>query len=554
MIASMLLQQVPGTEDTPVQVPTPDVDWQGLLPVLILFVGGLLLLTITSLLKGRLPKGFEAAYTVAVATAAAIAALPLWAQVQGWEELLGIDQGWTTPGAFSTVGGAVGIDGFSVFLTIVICVAVAITALLAEGYLRREDIVGPDLFVLLMLSATGGVVMAMANDLIILFLGLETLSIAVYVLAAMHTSKLQSQEAGLKYFILGGFSSAFLLYGIALVYGATGSTNLLDISTYLSENVPIENGLLILGAGLMIVGLGFKISAVPFHSWSPDVYDGAPTPVVAFMASGVKAAGFAGIIRIFVLTLSGYEADWRPILEALAVLSLVVGAVLAIVQSNVKRMLAYSSISHAGFILVAVVAVSAQGNAAVTFYLAAYTVMVAGTFGVLSVMGGKGDSKFALDDLRGASRRSPLLAAALAFFLLAQAGVPFTAGFFAKFYAIIAVVEAGSTWLAILAMVASVISAFLYLRIVIAMYMSEGDDGGADTPVPASDRIRTPAAAALAITLCAAATLAIGLVPAALTGPADKAQPQLVELPADAAAIDTASLGLEDPAATQPGG
>ncbi|MDI9620594.1 MAG: NADH-quinone oxidoreductase subunit N, partial [Acidobacteriota bacterium] len=456
MITTVLQQT---STDVVEQVPTPDVDWQGLLPVLILFVGGLLLLTITSLLKGKLPKGFEAAYTVAVATAAGLAVLPLWAQVQGWDTILWFDQGWTNPGAFSTVGGAVGVDGFSLFLTVVICVAVGVTALLAEGYLRREDMAGPDLYVLLLLSATGGIVMAMANDLIVLFLGLETLSIAVYVLAAMHASKLQSQEAGLKYFVLGGFSSAFLLYGIALVYGATGSTNLLDISSFLADNLPIENGLLIIGFGLMIVGLGFKVAAVPFHSWSPDVYDGAPTPVVAFMASGVKAAGFAALIRVFVLTFPGYAADWRPILEALAVLSLVVGALLAVVQTNVKRMLAYSSISHAGFILVALVAVSAQGTAAVAFYVAAYTFMVAGTFGVLSILGGKGDARFTLDDLAGTSRRAPVLAGLLTFFLLAQAGVPFTAGFFAKFYAIIAAVETGSTWLAILAMVASVVSA-----------------------------------------------------------------------------------------------
>lgn len=524
------LWQVPPTEplDGSSPVPTPDVDWAGLAPLVVIVVGGLLLLTVTSLARGRLPRSFNAVWTVVTAVLASLCALPLWARVNGWDSLLGWETDWDPPGAFSTVGGAVGIDGFSVFVTVLICSAVAVTALLADGYLRREQMEGPELFVLLLLSASGGIVMAMANDLVVLFLGLETLSIAVYVLAAMHLGRIQSQEAGFKYAILGGFSSAIFLYGVALVYGATGSTNLVRIGDFLATSVPVENGLLLVGIGLLTVGFGFKVAAVPFHTWSPDVYDGSPTPVVAFMASAVKAAGFAGMVRVLVLTFPGYEADWRPLLEGLAVLSLVVGAVLAVVQSNVKRMMAYSSISHAGFILMAVLATSERGTAAVLFYLTAYTFMVAGTFGVMTLVGGRGDGRHSLDDYRGLGRRDTQLAFALTVFLLAQAGIPFTSGFFAKFNAIIAVVDAGHTWLGVVAMVSAVVAAFLYLRVIVAMYLSDGDASEA-TPVAAVARTPVPAGAGIAIALCLLVTLGLGMFPDLLVGPTEAGRPVLVE-------------------------
>src|SRR3954454_20909027 len=323
-------------------------------------------------------------------------------------------------GPFSTVAGAVGIDGFSLFVAGVICATVVLGALLGDGYLRREGLNGPEFYALLLIAGSGGVIMAMADDFIILFLGLETLSLAAYVLSAMHLRRVQSQESGIKYFVLGAFSSAFFLYGIALVYGATGSTNLVDIKTFMSQVVPTQNGLLLIGLGLLVVGLAFKVSAVPFHAWSPDVYDGAPTPAVAWMASGVKAAAFAGMVRIFVLTFSNYSATWKPIIYALAILSMVVGAALAVVQSNVKRMMAYSSISHAGFILMAVEAGSAQGNSAVLFYLAAYVFMVAGSFGIATLVGRKGDGHHSLTDYKGLARSNPELAVAFTVLLLAQ--------------------------------------------------------------------------------------------------------------------------------------
>jgi NADH-quinone oxidoreductase subunit N len=525
-----LFAQATSTDDF-VPVQGPSVDWWGLLPLIILMVGALLMLTFSSVVRGKAPRSTYAVVTVAIASAAAISAIPLWGRVQGWDTVLWWDNTPDQFGPFSTVGGMVGIDGFGLFITITICFSVIVSALLADGYLRREGLEdGPSLYVLMLLSAAGGVMMATANDLLVVFLGLETLSIAVYVLAAMHLRKAQSQESGLKYFVLGSFSSAFFLYGIALVYGATGSTNLIEIKDFMAEVVPVQNGLLLLGLALMLVGLAFKVSAVPFHAWSPDVYDGAPSPVVAFMASGVKAAAFAGLVRIFVLTFENYGTTWKPIVYVLAILSMVIGAALAIVQSNVKRMMAYSSISHAGFILMALEAGSADGNSAVLFYLAVYTFMVAGSFGIITLVGRRGDGHHQLSDYHGLARSNPLLAAAFTLLLFAQAGVPFTAGFFAKFYAVAAAVDGHSVPLAVIAMVSAVIAAFLYLRIVVAMFMSGGDDGDdGDAPVP-GQRIPIPAGAGLAIGLCVLVTIVYGLVPDALVQPAREGQPALVQV------------------------
>ncbi len=526
-VPSVLAQAEPAST-----VAEPTIEWVGLLPVIILAVGAIVLITIASLARSHLFRGFYALHTVVIAGAAIVASIPLWARVQGWSELWGIDL--THPsgtGPFSTIGGAVGIDGFSIFVTIVICSGVILGALLADGYLRRERLEGPEFYVLMLLSATGGVIMAMANDLIVLFLGLETLSIAVYVLSAMHLRRAQSQEGGLKYFVLGAFSSAFFLYGIAMIYGATGSTNLITIKSFMAENIPIENGLLLLGLALLLVGFGFKVAAMPFHSWSPDAYDGAPTPAVVYMAAAVKAAAFAGIVRVFMLTFENYSADWRPLVYGLAVLSMVGGALIAIVQSNVKRMMAYSSISHAGFILVAVEAASERGVQAVLFYLAAYTFMIAGTFAVISVVGRTGDGRHQLSDYRGLAHANPVLALVLTVFLLAQAGVPFTSGFFAKFYVIIAAVDEGSWVLALIAMLSAVIAAFLYLRLVVSRYMSAPEGSEEDVPESLrSNPIRVSVGAWLGIAACLVVTLVVGIVPDTVLDPAEKGTPALVQV------------------------
>src|SRR5688572_25628212 len=486
-------------------------------PILVLVGGALLLLAADSLSTRRPLKGIYALFTTVTAGAAVVAAVPLWQRVQDADR-----------GPFSTVGQAVGVDGFSIFATVTICAAVILGALLLDGWLRREGMEGAEPYVLMLLSASGGVMMASANDLIVMFLGLEILSIAVYVLAAMHLRKITSQEAGVKYFVLGAFSSAFFLYGIALTYGGTGSTNLVDIADFLATSVLSSSGLVLAGLALLLVGFAFKVAAVPFHFWTPDVYQGAPSPSVSWMASGVKVAGFAGLLRVFYLAFPTYRVDWQPIVFVVAALTMVVGSVLAIVQTDVKRMLAYSSINHAGFILVAVQAASEQGVQAALFYLAAYTFMVAGSFGVVAVISRKGDIGNHLDDYRGVSRDRPLLALTFALFLLAQAGVPLTSGFFAKFYVITAAVEAGSTWLAIIAMLTAVVAAFLYLRIIVSMYMSEEEAGERRT-------IRVPFAAGLALAVCALVTLGVGLFPGALSSTAKDATPHLVLEPVDPA-------------------
>ena len=366
-----------------------------------------------------------------------------------------------------------------------ICASVVLASLLADGYLRREGLDGPDLYVLLLLSASGGVLMAGANDLIVLFLGLEILSLAVYVLAAMHLRRITSQEAGIKYFVLGSFASAFLLYGIALTYGATGTTNLVEILDYLSNTVLFDNGLLLAGMAMLLVGLGFKVAAAPFHAWTPDVYQGAPTPVVAYMASGVKAAGFAGLIRVFYLGFQTYRVDWQPIVYALAVLTLLVGSIMAVVQTDVKRMLAYSSISHAGFILVAVQAANERGVAG-DAVLPGHLHLPRGR--QLRHRRRRRPHRRRPPRARRLPRPGPVPPAARAgrsrSCCSARPACPFTSGFFAKFYAISAAVDARSFPLAMVAMLAAVVAAFLYLRITVAMWMDDVDD--ADVPARAS--------------------------------------------------------------------
>jgi len=499
--------------DAPDPVDTPDIAWSALLPLVVLTVGAVLLILLSSLLKDRLFKGFNAAFTILTAAGAIGAAVYLWQRI-GDE------------GASTTAAGAVAVDGFGVFLTVVICVSVILAALVSDHYIRREELDGPEYFVLMLLSGAGGVTMAIANDLIVVFLGLEVLSIAAYVLAAMQRHRAESQEAGMKYFVLGAFSSAFFLYGIAFVYGATGSTNLSKIGTFLAENTVLDDGMLVLGLVLLLVGLGFKIAAVPFHQWSPDVYQGSPSPAVAYMAGAVKVAAFAALLRIFVVTFDQWAVDWQPIVYVLAVLSLIVGAVLAAVQTDVKRMMAYSSVNHAGFILLGVQAASAEGTTAVLFYVATYAVIVAGTFGIITIVAGSRDAHTTLDDYRGLSVRRPALALGFTVLLLAQAGVPLTAGFFAKFEVVLAAVDAHSYWLALVAMLTAVISAFVYLRVVVAMYMSDEEQG---TEAPTKETV--PWSAGLGIGVAVLVTLLLGILPWILLDVAEKAVPVLVAVP-----------------------
>jgi NADH-quinone oxidoreductase subunit N len=473
----------------------PKIDWFALSPILILLSGGLLLMVGAALTYGKWMKGAYAFATASIAGAAGTMAIILWHKVNDG-------------GPRSLVKGALSLDGFSLFVTLIICAAVLLTSLFMDDYLRREDLDGVELYALMLMSAVGGIIMAMATDMVVLFLGLEILSIALYVMAASHLKRIDSQESGIKYFVLGGFSSAFMLYGIALIYGATGSTNYAKIVAFLSANIVLENGLLMAGMALLLVGFAFKIAAAPFHSWTPDVYQGAPSPVTGFMASAAKAAAFAAMLRVFVITFATHVRDWRPAVLVLTGLTLVVGSFLAVVQTNVKRMLAYSSVSHAGFMLVGLHAASPTGTAGTLFYLFTYAVVVLGSFGCVTLIGRTGDADHRLSAYRGLAKERPVLGLVFAIFLLAQAGTPLTSGFIAKLSVIRAAAENHSYTLAVMAMLSAVVSAFLYLRIVVSMFMSDAESGD-----EIREKIRVPFSASVGLAAALGFTILAGVLP-----------------------------------------
>jgi NADH-quinone oxidoreductase subunit N len=510
---SVLTQAADTAGSLPEKVATPAIDWIAVGPSTVLISGALILLVVASLAKHTgWARGFATWFAIGTAATATAFTIPLWDRA-------------TDGRPSSAIANALHVDGFSVFIAVIVCCAIVLAALVVDGYLTREQLEGPEVFVLMLLCGSGAMVMATANDLIVLFLGLEILSISLYVLAGSHLRRQESQESALKYFVLGGFSSAVFLYGIALTYGATGSTNLTEIADYLATNIVLRNGLLTGGLALMLVGLGFKVAAVPFHMWTPDVYQGAPTPITGFMAAAAKAAGFAALLRILLTGLASRRLDWQPIIWVLAVASMLVGSVLAVVQSDVKRMLAYSSISHAGFILIGLQAGNPIGLSGSLVYLFAYALIVLGSFAVITVVGGRGDAHHGLDDYRGLARRSPFLAIAFTVFLLAQAGIPATSGFIAKFGVIRAAADANSYAIAIIAMLVSVIGAFFYLRLILRMWTAP-DASGENVAVEGSDdvvAIRMPVATQIAIAVAFALTIAIGILPQTVIDFADRA-------------------------------
>jgi len=440
---------------------TPHVDYLSILPMLIMMGGAVVLMVVSSLFRKILGVGTGTLVASVTAIAALVAALVQWDHV-------------ATHGPSVTIAGAIAYDGFAVFIQITVAIAMLLSALVGDGYLRREGVEGPEFHVLAMMSASGAMMMGAANDLIVVFLGLEIMSIALYVLAAFNHKRAESGEAALKYFVLGAFSSAVFVYGIALVYGATGSTNLPQIADYLSKNVIASNGVLLGGLALLLVGFGFKIAAVPFHMWSPDVYQGSPSPVTGFMAAVAKVGAFAALLRVFVSTFGTVRTDWQPIIWGLAILSLVLGAVVALMQKDIKRMMAYSSINHAGFILLGVEAATTRGVSAALYYLFAYTFLTIGSFAVITVMSRDGDTGNTITDYRGLAQRQPLLALCFAVLLLGQAGIPFTTGFLAKFGVVGAVVATHGYALAAIAMASAAIAAFFYLRVGVTMYSPVG--------------------------------------------------------------------------------
>ena len=454
------------------RIATPHIRYEAILPEIVMLGGAVLLLAVGALVERQLRARVATFGTLAVSAGALGVSLWQWADV-------------TSHGGFTAVDRAVVVDGFSALVNILVSCAMFLTALVADGYLRRERVEGAELHVLAMVSASGAMIMGSANDLIVIFLGLEILSIALYVLAAFNHRRAASGEAALKYFILGSFSSAVFVYGIALVYGATGTSNLAQIAGFLSTRVLTSDGLLLAGMTLLMVGFAFKVAAVPFHMWTPDVYQGAPSPVTGFMAAVAKAGAFAAFLRVFVSSFETLRADWQPIVYGIAVVTLLLGAGLAVVQRDVKRMLAYSSINHAGFVLLGLQAATAGGVSASLYYLFAYTFMVIGSFAVVTVLGRRGDAAHDIASYRGLARRQPLLALMFAVLLLAQAGAPFTTGLWAKLQVILASVD-HSVPLAVIAMISAAIAAFFYLRVAVLMY----------TPLPAAGAapgVETPA-------------------------------------------------------------
>jgi NADH-quinone oxidoreductase subunit N len=376
------------------------------------------------------------------------------------------------------------------------------------SYLEVTDIRTGEYYSLVLFATVGMILMATATDLILIFLGLEVMSLAVYALSGIWREQLRSNEAALKYFLLGAFATGFLLFGIALLYGGTGSTTLAPIAAAIAKLGSVERTLVSAGMALLLVGFGFKVAAAPFHLWTPDVYEGAPTSVTALMAVGVKAAGFAAFARVFLHTLALLSADWSGVLWVLAVLTMTVGNVTAILQQNIKRMLAYSSIAHAGYVLVGIVAGHQFGGAAVLFYLIGYTLMTLGAFAVVAAIGRRGEANENLDDYAGIGFRYPLLAFAMTVFMLSLAGVPPLVGFIGKFYIFSAAIRAGYVGLAVIGVLNSVISVYYYLGVLVRMYMTEG---AVEIPVLST---RPYLVATLLITV--SGTILLGLFPAPL--------------------------------------
>ncbi len=469
------------------EISLPPVNMGAIAPELILvcFVAGLMMLDIAIKGRSRTPLALLSIVGLGLAL---VASINLWGKSE------------------TAFAGMVAVDNYRAFFNVIFIIGALLTVLMSMNYTPREEIDRGEYYVLILLATVGMMVMAAGADLIMIFLGLELLSISVYVLAGFSRGRLKSNEAALKYFLLGAFASGFLLYGIALVYGTTGSTSLAGISKALTAGQFSGGVLLMVGIGLLVVGFGFKIAMAPFHMWTPDVYEGAPTSITAFMAVGVKAAAFAAFARVFIGALGAMHADWTMILWVLSVATMTVGNVVAISQSNIKRMLAYSSIAHAGYVLMGMVAGNELGRSSMLFYLLAYTFMQAGAFGVVIILGQKGEPRLNITDYAGVAYRYPLIGAAMAIFMFSLGGIPPTAGFVGKFYLFSAAIKAGYVWLVVLAVINSAISIYYYLRVIVVMYMQkeEGEEVLAVSRAPA---------VALALVLTSAATIGIGIFP-----------------------------------------
>jgi NADH-quinone oxidoreductase subunit N len=397
------------------------------------------------------------------------------------------------------------LDPFRYAAAAIVLVSAGATILLSLGYMERERLLAPEYYPLILLATAGMLFLCGAEDLIVLFLGLEVMSVAVYVLAGYNRTNASSSEAALKYFLIGAFASGFLVYGIALVYGATGTTNLSLIGAQLAGGQ--LSIMAALGLGLLLIGFGFKVAAVPFHMWAPDVYDGSPTPVTAFMATGVKAAAFAALVRVLVEAFPSAVALWQPVIAGLAIASMVVGNLVALSQRSLKRMLAYSSIAHAGYLLVALWPGTRMGAGAVLLYLAAYGLTTLASFGFLAALGRNGERSVTYDDIAGLASSRPWMAFGLSICMLSLLGFPGTFGFIGKWYIMSAVIAQGHVILPIVLVVTSVISAGYYLPVIMAMYMKNAPDEQIHRTV------RLWPTAAVAVAVSVAAVLLLGVWP-----------------------------------------
>jgi len=459
-----------------------------ILPEVVLTVVGVLIMLIEPLLvkgKSRKPLGWFAVLGVIAALAASLYQYQL--------------------PAGTAFFGTVRTDAFSVFFHVLICSITLVCLLITLDATTAETEGMGEFYALAVFGTVGMLFMTCAVELLLVFIGLEISSISTYILAGFRKNTAKGPESAIKYFLLGSFATSFFLYGIALTFGATGTTKIEAIAGLLASSATPK--LAFAGLAMILIGLGFKVSAAPFQVWTPDVYEGAPSPVVALMSTAPKVAAFAVLLRVLYEAFPLMQTHWVPILWWLAVLSMFVGNLGALRQRNLKRMLAYSSIAHAGYMLVAFTALSADGIAAVSFYAAGYAAMNVGIFAIVSHAGGYDDRLTLIDDYRGLAYRSPLLGGAMALFLLSLIGIPFTGGFFGKFYVFTAAIHSGYVWLAILGLINSGIAAFYYLRVITTLYSKAGESA----PVASVPRASIPLL--FAILLTAAATLILGIVP-----------------------------------------
>jgi NADH-quinone oxidoreductase subunit N len=467
----------------------PQINLQLILPEIIITVFAILILILESLLSND-KKNFLAHLSWIAILLAFVANLRLWDLMD------------------TTFSDMFIVDNFAVFFKFIFLVGSFLIILVSISYLKREKMVHGEYYSLILFSTLGMMLMASSFNLVIIFLGLEIMSLSLYVLAGFKRDDLRSNEASLKYFLMGAFATGFLLYGIVMIYGSTRSTNLEEIIkslVYQKEGVDL---LLWAGVGLLLVGFGFKIASVPFHMWVPDVYEGAPTPITAFISAGSKAAGFAAFLRVFLFSFVTIKMNWTTAVWIMSALTMTTGNIIAIAQSNIKRMLAYSSIAHAGYVLVALVAGKETGVSSALFYLLAYTFMNIGAFTVVIALGRKGEENTNLVDYSGLGTRHPWLAILMMLFMLSLAGFPPTAGFMAKFYVFSAAVKSGYIGLVIIGVLNSLISVYYYLRIVVIMFMRP--------PLPETNPISLTFGSILVLLISAWAVLQMGIFPQSL--------------------------------------